>query len=182
MIKYGLYLNEGNEALNLGRTITANELPDDMTAAQLAREISHDNPLVPESVAKGVIDSFCRIVAQAMAEGRCVNLCNGSDVFLRLYADVHLAKTFDLKEAKARGYEGSTLTEECFTLIQPSDLVIKAHAEVEQKFTDMVRDKRDGLQRTHTETRAYIRRKTNSNTPTTPSTDSGQQSGGGHEV
>lgn len=170
MLKYNLYFNHGNEALQTSETITANEAPEEMTQAQLAREIHHRNSLIPLDVAETVLSYFCDTVAQAMGEGKCVNLCKDGEVFLHLYADLHLSKTFNLEEARRRGFQGNVLTEDAAALITPSDIVIKAKAETEQKFTDLVRRYNDGIKRLDLITVDKIMKKTSTTTPTTPTT------------
>ena len=54
MIDYKGQLNLGNEAFGTEKTITANEVLRTAEADALAREISHQNPLIPEQVAKAV--------------------------------------------------------------------------------------------------------------------------------
>ena len=48
MIQYEVQLNQGNEALQTGKTITANEVLLTCDEKALAREIHHQNSLIPE--------------------------------------------------------------------------------------------------------------------------------------
>ena len=47
MIQYEVQLNQGNEALQTGKTITANEILLTCDEKALAREIHHQNSLIP---------------------------------------------------------------------------------------------------------------------------------------
>lgn len=176
-LNYNLTLNLGNEGFGTQPTITANELPVELTPTELAREIHHENALIPESVASEVINHLMAVIARSMGEGKVIPLKVNGETFLRLYADMHLRETFDLRAAKARGFEGTVLTEEAAALITPSDIIIKAKAEVEQKFTEAVRDaaKREGIQRKGIQRKAYVAKKDSDtpNTPATPDTGNG---------
>ena len=59
MIEYKGQLNMGNEALGTEKTITANESLRTCDMKALAREISHQNTLIPEDVAASVLGYFC---------------------------------------------------------------------------------------------------------------------------
>ena len=58
MIQYEVQLNQGNEALQTGKTITANEVLLTADEKALAREIHHQNSLIPEDVAAAVLGYF----------------------------------------------------------------------------------------------------------------------------
>lgn len=180
MIEYLLSLNQGSEALNSEPTLTANERPQDMTPAQLAREIHHMNPLIPEQTAKSIIDNLCEVICTSIAEGKRVLLMNGQDVYLSIYADVHLRQTMNLAALRARGFEGTAITEEAARYIQPSDLIVKAKAETEQKFTDHMRSHIDGLQRKGFTVKDYVRKKDTTTTPDTPTDPTNPGSGQGN--
>ena len=64
MIQYKVCLNNGNEALGIDqKTVTANEDVKTCDEQALAREIAHENPLIPEQVAKAVLENFCKAAA-----------------------------------------------------------------------------------------------------------------------
>ena len=57
MFHYRVCLNNGIEAFGVNeKTITANEVVETVDEQALAREISHENPLIPEQVAKAVLE------------------------------------------------------------------------------------------------------------------------------
>ena len=90
MIQYEVQLNQGNEALQTGKTITANEVLMTCDEKALAREIHHQNSLIPEDVAASVLGYFGKAAAQLMAMGFAIQFKQGQDVLMRIYPDVHL--------------------------------------------------------------------------------------------
>lgn len=140
-MKYNVYLNNGNEYIGANeKTITVNEVVETVDQQVLAREISHENPLIPEQVARAVLENFCKAAAQLMAMGYAIRLDNGRDAALRIYADIHV-KGGNINLARARELD-PTVTE--LTLENAGDLVsragvtVRAHAECEQKFTELL--------------------------------------------
>lgn len=68
MIQYEVQLNQGNEALQTGKTITANEVLLTCDEKALAREIYHQNSLIPEDVAASVLGYFDKACMRIKAE------------------------------------------------------------------------------------------------------------------
>ena len=68
----------------------SNEVVENVDEQAQAREISHLNPLIPEQVAKAVLENFCKAVASLMSLGFAIQLKNGNDAALRLYPDIHV--------------------------------------------------------------------------------------------
>lgn len=139
MIKYTLNLNNGNEAFNTGKSITANEVVETCDAAELAREIAHYAEVVNERTCKFVLDNLLAACVQKMSEGKAVVLTLDGKAALRIYPDVHL-KAGSINLAKAQALD-PTVTD--LTLDNISDLatkaggvVLRAKAEVEQPLTD----------------------------------------------
>lgn len=139
MIKYTLNLNNGNEALNTGKSITANEAVETCDAAELAREIAHYAEVVNERTCKFVLDNLLAACVQKMSEGKAVVLTLDGKAALRIYPDVHL-KAGSINLAKAQELD-PTVTD--LTMDNISDLatkaggvVLRAKAEVEQPMTD----------------------------------------------
>lgn len=170
-IPYSIYLNEGTEGFNEKKTLTVGETPVDLSATELAREVHHANALIPQAVAEGVINSLMDVIAQKLAEGYRISLRHRGEAYLSLYADLHLKQTFDLAEARKRGFTGTELTLEAAPLITANDITLRARAEVEQKFTEAVRTYCQGIQRTDSKTRPFVRKK--------GSTTEGNNQGGG---
>ena len=113
MIDYKGQLNLGNEAFGTEKTITANEVLRTAEADALAREISHQNPLIPEQVAKAVLDNFCKAACELMAMGFAIQLKNGDDVAIRILPDIHVkGGNINLARAKQLDPTASTKTKE----------------------------------------------------------------------
>ena len=104
MIEYKGQLNEGNEALGSERTITANEVLRTCDTKALAREIAHQShDLVPENVAKLVLENFCKAAVEKMAEGFAIQLDAETGCAIRIFPDVHVnTPTGNINLAKAK--------------------------------------------------------------------------------
>ena len=178
MINYKGQLNEGNAALGTEKTITANEDIRTCDLKALAREINHQNALIPEDVAASVLGYFCKAAVQKMAEGFAVQLTAGSDVAIRIYPDVHIkGGNINLERAKQLDPSVTKLTEDVVgQLIDKAGVQVRVRATCMQKFTDMLEAEDYQLSRTGIETKAYVERKGEqdadepSDTPTTPTT------------
>ena len=111
MIQYEVNLNNGVEAFGTGKTITANEVLLTCDEKALAREIHHQNSLIPEDVAASVLGYFGKAAAQLMAMGFAIQFKNGQDVLMRIYPDVHLkGGNINLERAKQLNHEVTDLT------------------------------------------------------------------------
>lgn len=160
-IKYQTCLNQGNEALKLGKSITVNEIVETVDEKALAREIHHLNQLIPEQVAEAVLANFCQAAAQLMAMGYAVTLKNGNDVALRIYPDVHLrGNSINLARAKELDPTVSELS-----MANAGDLAIKAgvtvraKAECEAKFTELLLAQGASVERKAVVEKAFVARK-----------------------
>lgn len=165
MIDYKGQLNLGNEAFGTEKTITANEVLRTAEADALAREISHQNPLIPEQVAKAVLDNFCQAACELMAMGFAIQLKNGEDVAIRILPDIHV-KGGNINLARAKKLDPS-VTE--LTVENAGDLIDKAggvtvrvRAIVQQKFTDLLNVEGVKVQRTGIVEVPYVNRKSDS--------------------
>ena len=129
MIQYEVQLNQGNEVLNSGKTITANEVLLTCDEKALAREIHHQNSLIPEDVAASVLGYFGKAAAQLMAMGFAIQFKQGQDVLMRIYPDVHLrGGNINLERAKQLNPDVTDLT-----LENAGELATKAGISVERK-------------------------------------------------
>ena len=188
MINYKGQLNEGNAALGTEKTITANEDIRTCDLKALAREINHQNALIPEDVAASVLGYFCKAAVQKMAEGFAVQLTAGSDVAIRIYPDVHIkGGNINLERAKQLDPSVTKLTEDVVgQLIDKAGVQVRVRATCMQKFTDMLEAEDYQLSRTGIETKAYVERKGEqdadepSDTPTTPDTPGNGSGEGDH--
>ena len=161
MISYKGQLNEGNAALGTEKTITANEDIRTCDLKALAREINHQNALIPEDVAASVLGYFCKAAVQKMAEGFAVQLTSGSDVTIRIFPDVHIkGGNINLARAKELDPSITKLTEDVVgQLIDKAGVQVRVRATCMQKFTDLLESEGYQLSRSGVETKAYVERK-----------------------
>ena len=185
MISYKGQLNEGNAALGTEKTITANEDIRTCDLKALAREINHQNALIPEDVAASVLGYFCKAAVQKMAEGFAVQLTSGSDVAIRIFPDVHIkGGNINLARAKELDPSITKLTEDVVgQLIDKAGVQVRVRATCMQKFTDLLESEGYQLSRSGVETKAYVERKgTNPDDDDEPADDNqGGKQGGGNQ-
>ena len=159
MIDYKGQLNMGNEALKSEKTITANEVLRTCDTKALAREISHQNPLIPEQVAAAVLENFCKAAAEKMAEGFAVQLNAGDDVAIRIFPDIHIiGGNINLARAKELDPTVTALTEQnAGDLIDRAGGVkVRVRATCMTKFTELLEAENYQTKRVGIETKAYI--------------------------
>lgn len=185
MIEYKGQLNMGNEALGADKTITANEQVRTCDTKALAREISHQNSLIPEDVAASVLSYFCKAAVQKMAEGFAVQLTNGNDVALRIFPDVHVkGGNINLARAKELDPTVTELTEEnAGALIDKAGVTVRVRAICQQKFTDLLDAEEYQLKRTGIEVVPYVAKGNGNGGGTTGGSDNqgGGDNGGGND-
>ena len=161
MIQYEVNLNNGVEAFGTGKTITANEVLLTCDEKALAREIHHQNSLIPEDVAASVLGYFGKAAAQLMAMGFAIQFKNGQDVLMRIYPDVHL-KGGNINLAKAQELD-PTVTD--LTIENAGDLAtkvgvtVKVRCESEVKFTELLDAEGFSVERKAVKEVAYIAKK-----------------------
>lgn len=159
MIEYKGQLNMGNEALGTEKTITANEVVRTCDAKALAREINHQNSLIPEQVAAAVLENFCKAAVEKMAEGFAIQLNSGTEVAIRIYPDIHIkGGNINLARAKELDPSVTELTaENAGALIDKAGGVqVRVRSTCMQKFTDLLELEGYQLKRTGIETKAYV--------------------------
>ena len=185
MIEYKGQLNMGNEALGTEKTITANEVLRTCDTKALAREINHQNPLIPEQVAEAVLENFCKAAVEKMSEGFSIQLNNGSEVAIRIFPDIHI-KGGNINLARAKELD-PTVTE--LTAENAGDLIDKAggvtcrvRATCMQKFTDLLEKEEYQVKRVGIETKAYVQRKDGEGNDDNQGGDNGGSNGGDNEM
>jgi hypothetical protein len=180
MIEYKGQLNMGNEALGADKTITANEQVRTCDTKALAREISHQNSLIPEDVAASVLGYFCKAAVQKMAEGFAVQLTNGNDVALRIFPDVHVkGGNINLARAKELDPTVTELTEEnAGALIDKAGVIVRVRAICQQKFTDLLDAEEYQLKRTGVEVVPYVAKGNGNNENENENENQGGNGGG----
>ena len=181
MIQYEVCLNQGNEALQTGKSITANELLLTCDEKALAREIHHQNSLIPEDVAAQVLGYFGRAAAQLMAMGFAIQFKNGSDVLMRIYPDLHLkGGNINLERAQQLDPEVTDLTlENAGDLATKVGVSVKVRCETEVKFTELLEKEGYNIERKNVREVAYVAKKTDGGE--TPSGGDNQGGNGGQQ-
>ena len=179
MIKYDVQLNQGNEALQTGKTITANELLLTCDEKALAREIHHQNSLIPEDVAASVLGYFGKAAAQLMAMGFAIQFKNGQDVLMRIYPDIHLkGGNINLERAKQLDPTVTELTlENAGDLATKAGVSVRVRCESEVKFTELLNTEGFSIERNSVKELAYVAKKGSEGT--TDNTQTGGNTGGG---
>ena len=171
-LKYNVQLNNGVEAFGTGKSITANEVCDTADNNFVAHHLHLHNPLVPEDVAKAVLNSFIETVAELVGQGYAVQLMKGGDVMLRIYPDIHLNGD-NINLARAQQLD-PTVTD--LTLQNAADLAarvgvtVRPRAQVTQKFADLLDQKKSPVERVAVIEKPYVTR--TGTTPTDPSNPS----------
>ena len=161
MIKYQINFNQGNEAFGTSKTITANELVETADEKALAREIHHLNQLIPEQVAEAVLANFCQAAAQLMAMGYAVVLKNGNDAALRIYPDIKI-KGGNINLARAKELDPSVSElkmENAGDLALKAGVTVRAKAECEAKFTELLLAQGASVERKAVVEKAFVARK-----------------------
>ena len=173
MIQYEVQLNQGNEVLNSGKTITANEVLLTCDEKALAREIHHQNSLIPEDVAASVLGYFGKAAAQLMAMGFAIQFKQGQDVLMRIYPDVHLkGGNINLERARELNPEVTDLTlENAGELATQVGVKVRVRCETEAKFTELLQSEGISVERKAVKEVAYVAKKGSDGG------DSGEQTG-----
>jgi len=142
MIKYKIRLNKEVENVNMsGKSITVKQVVKACDESALAKEISHLNPLIPEQVAKSVLDNFCEAALNLMSMGFAVHLKNGNDVAMRLYPDVQVdGGSINLQKAQELDPDITELTlDNASDLVQKAGLTVRVKAVCQPKFSERLR-------------------------------------------
>jgi len=141
-MEFDIQINNGVEAFGTAgqKTITVNESLKTVDAKFLAHYISLHNPTIPQQTAESVLANFVECAAELMAQGNAIQLKNGNDVAMRLYADIHI-KGGNINLARAKELDPSVTeitAENAPTLVQKAGVTVRAYVEAEQKFTDLL--------------------------------------------
>ena len=183
MIKYQVSLNKGVEAFGTGPSITANEIVDTADASALAREIHHLNSLIPEQVAEAVLQNFCEAAANLMAMGYAVVLRSGADAAIRIYPDVHV-KGGNINLDRAKQLIPGTVAlslDNAGELVTKAGVTVRAKAECEPKFNDLLTTAGARLERKEVVEKAFVKRANASDNDSEPGGSNGGGSGSSDE-
>ena len=144
MIEYNGQINLPNANFGVTeRTITANEDVRTCDIQALAREISHQNRLIPEDVAQQVLAYFCKAAVEKMTEGFAIQLTSGQDVAMRIFPDIHIiGGNINLKRAKELTGNAALTEQEMVdmagALIDKAGVKVTVRAIAQQKFTELL--------------------------------------------
>ena len=171
-------LNQGNEALNIGQSLSVEEKPiGTASPKQIAEHIHMMNGLIPVDVAEAVWNLLGDVAIHFMAQGYRVPFNGRGYTLGSMYADVKLKKNLSLADVRAIDPTIETLTlQNAAQFINPSDVVVRAKFETEDKFNERLRAALEGIERVDFVEKAYIARANNQG----GSTGGGSNPGGGN--
>lgn len=152
MIKFNVTINNGNEYLGTeGKTITVNEDVKTVDNRALARQINLHNPLLPISLLMSMIEEMIPAIAELMALGYVIQLKYGDEVMLRIGPDVKVnTPTYNINLAKAREIDSSIVeitAENAGDLVDRTGVTLRVKADVQQKFTELLRGMKPPVRR-----------------------------------
>lgn len=189
MIEYNGQINLPNANFGVTeRTITANEDVRTCDLQALAREISHQNRLIPEDVAQQVLAYFCKAAVEKMTEGFAIQLSNGDDVAMRIFPDVHVkGGNINLKRAKElTGNQNLTeqeMVDMAGELIDKAGVKVSIKAVAQQKFTELLESEGYQLHRKGIVTKSFEKQQQEAAEESGSGNqgDQGQQGGGSEQ-
>ena len=179
-IKFNVCLNQGNEALQTGKSITANEVCETADNKFVAHHVElHTRSLITEDIAKIVLDNFCETVAELVGQGYAVQLCKDGDVMLRIFPDIHLnGDSINLARAQQLDPTVTDLTlENAGDLAARVGVTVKPRAIVTAKFLDLLDAKKGTVERNAVVEKPYVAR--NGSTAGNDTGNGGNDSGNG---
>ena len=153
MFYYNICINNGVEAFGTeGKTITVNEVLQTADIKALAREIHHENMLIPEQVAVSVLQNFAKAAVNLMSMGFAIQFKSNDNVVMRIYPDIKL-KSGNINLDKAKElmpddvHNEEEMVEQAGNLVAKVGITVRAHAECERKFTEMLMAESSGIER-----------------------------------
>ena len=165
MLDYKLFINNGNEAFGTtGKTLSIEEKPKTVSVDFIADAIHSQNELISKRLAAEVLAIFGEVAARMMAEGLALQFQNDGKAILRLYADMKI-KGGNINLSRARELTGNpALTEEEMVqrageIVSLAGVQLRAYAETEQKFNEMLKSYNPQPHLVATQERAYVQKK-----------------------
>lgn len=185
MIIYNVLINNGNENIGAeGQTITLQEQLTPAGNTEVARQITHQNSLIPISLSELMVEYTLKGILELLALGHVVQLKIGNNVMLRIWPDVKPVGGDNINLARAQEKD-PTITE--FTVENAGQIVdligvnLKVQAEVQVKLSEMLRDLKPEVHRDKVISRPKVTR-TESNTTTVDTSTNTQPSTGGDDI
>lgn len=165
MVEYKLFINNGNEAFGTtGKTLSIEEQPKTVSVDFIADAIHSQNELISKRLAAEVLAIFGEVAARMMAEGLALQFQNDGKAILRLYADAKI-KGGNINLSRARELTGNpALTEEEMVqrageIVSLAGVQLRAYAETEQKFNEMLKSYNPQPHLVATQERVYVQKK-----------------------
>ena len=164
-LQYRPVLNQGNEAFNVGQSISAEEAPrGTVSYDDIASHMHEKNRLIPVELAKMVLEMQPEVEMHFIAQGFRVPRYYQGKQISQAYADVKLKKNISLAAVQAIDPSIQTLTKENIRrFVKDEDLVIRYKVETEQLANDWLAEeiKKQGKTMVESGEKAYIARKEN---------------------
>ena len=178
---YNINVNQGNEALGTGPSISVEESPrGTATKKDIVKHMRLMNGLMPEKVCQDAIELFGETLIHLVAQGVRVPLFGFNDKrFCTIYLDLKLDKNISLADVQAIDPSITELTaENAPQFVKASDIKARLKFETEDGGNEALADEMEGLTRNETNVKAYVRRKENSGNG---GSNGGNNGGGGEE-
>ena len=160
-LPYIAKLNQGNEALNIGQSLSVEEKPIGTASnKQIAEHVHLMNGLIPIDVAEAVLNVLGDVYVHFMAQGYRVPFTGRGYTLGSMYADVKLNKNLSLADVKAIDPTVQKLTlQNGVQFINPADIVVRAKFETEDNFNERLRVELEGVERVDFVEKAFVARK-----------------------
>ena len=141
MLNYNIRINNGIEAFGKeGKTITVNEVTHTVDIEALAREIHHENMLIPEQVAADVLQNFATAAMNLMRQGFAIQFKSDGDIIMRIYPSISIkGGNINLRRAQEL-IPGTTeiSRENAAELVSKAGITIKPHVVCMKKFEEQL--------------------------------------------
>ena len=141
MISYNININNGIEAFGKdGKTITVSEAAQTVSTKALAREIHHENMLIPEQVAEAVLQNFATAALNLMRQGFAIQFKSGNDVIMRIYPDVNVnGDNINLRRAKELIPGTTEITaDNAAELVAKAGITVRPRAKCTKRFWELL--------------------------------------------
>lgn len=160
-LPYIAKLNQGNEALNIGQSLSVEEKPIGTASnKQIAEHVHLMNGLIPIDVAEAVLNVLGDVYVHFMAQGYRVPFTGRGYTLGSMYADVKLKKNLSLDDVKAIDSTVQKLTlQNGVQFINPADIVVRAKFETEDNFNERLRGELEGVERVDFVEKSFVARK-----------------------
>ena len=150
MINYNININNGIQAFDAeGKTITVSEATQTVDTQVLAREIHHENMLIPEQVAEAVLQNFATAALNLMRQGFAIQFKSGNDVIMRIYPDVNVnGGNINLRRAKELIPGTTEITaDNAAELVSQAGITVRPRVKCTRRFWELLHSEDCDVQR-----------------------------------